>query len=283
MEQAARCLDSEDYRKALHSFLHQGLSFPVARQQAARQLIGPAADCLGQPNNNLGVEYLRALRWCGSSITPFTLLRQGAGHGEAPQGGFASASYLRRLLREQHWEQAQAYLLPGAAELLSSAPLSGSFHAERAILYRLRQLLPEDLAALPDCGEGLSNRLYRAIRQGTSVEEILFLSKSKRYPLSRLRRILLWAFLGMTAADRPETPPYLRILGMNETGRTLLRNIEIQSSLPILAKPAHVRRMPESARHTFELEARATDLYGLCLPTVSPCGAEWTASPIYLS
>ena len=128
----------------------------------------------------------------------------------------------------------------------------------------------------------MSNRLYRAIRQGTSVGEILSLAKSKRYPHARLRRILLWAYLGMTPADRPETPPYLRVLGMNGTGRALLREIKSRGTLPVLTKPAYVRQLSADAKHLFDLEVRATDLYGLCLPAIPPCGTEWINSPVIL-
>lgn len=279
LEQTARCLDSGEYRQALRGFLHQGLSFPAARQRAARTLIGSAADCLTQPNNNLGVEYLRALAWRGSTIQPMTVPRQGAGHGEGPRGGFASASYLRQCLREGRWEEALPYLIPWEADVLSGVSFSDPQLAERAMLYRLRLLSPEDWAALPDCGEGLSDRLVRAVRQGTCVEEILSFARSKRYPLARLRRLLLWAYLGMTLADRPEQPPYLRVLGMNGTGRALLRQIKARGTLPVLTKPAHVRKLPGDAQRLFELEARATDLYGLCLPEVPPCGREWTRGP----
>lgn len=282
LEETAHCLDSEEYRQTLRGFLDQGLSFPTARQKAARQLIGPAADCLSQPNNNLGVEYLRALAWRGSAIRPLTVLRQGAGHGESPRDGFASASYLRRLLRENRLDETAPYLIPREADVLYSASFSNIQLAERAMLYRLRQLQPEDLAALPDCGEGLSNRLYWAIRQGTSVGDILSLAKSKRYPHARLRRILLWAYLGMAPADRPETPPYLRVLGMNGTGRALLREIKSRGTLPVLTKPAYVRQLSADAKHLFDLEVRATDLYGLCLPAIPPCGTEWINSPVIL-
>ncbi|MGN0968182.1 MAG: nucleotidyltransferase family protein [Oscillospiraceae bacterium] len=282
LKETARCLDSVEYSEALRGFLDQGISFPSARQKAARQLIGPAADCLSQPNNNLGVEYLRALDKCGGGITPITVLRQGAGHGEPPRDGFASASYLRRLLREGRSEDTLPYLLPCEGDLLDSSSFSNVFLAERAILARLRQMTAEELAALPDCGEGLSNRLCRAIRKGTGLDEILTLAKTKRYPLARLRRVLLWAYLGLTQTDRPAVPPYLRVLGMNETGRALLREIGKRGSLPVLTKPAHVRRLPEEAQHFFELEARAADLYGLCLPQIPPCGTEWLQGPVIL-
>ena len=282
LSRTAQALDSRDYLNDLHKGLDQGLSFPIARQQAARHLIGADADCLSLPNNNLGVEYLRALNRLNSSITPVTVQRKGAGHGQVPEGGFASASWLRQQILEDNRDAATSYLLPEIFRLLCETPTADYRRAERAILYRLRQMSPEELAALPDCGEGLANRLFQAIRQGTSTDEILNLVKTKRYTHARLRRILLWAFLGLTATDRPETPPYLRVLGTNDTGRTLLRSMNEYSSVPVLTKPAHVRNLSAEARHLFELESRATDLYGFCLPELPPCGPEWTRNPVLI-
>lgn len=282
LSQTAQHLDSEEYRKELHTTLDQGLSFPAARQQAVQRLIGADADCLSLPNNNLGVEYLRALNRLDSPIIPITVKREGTGHGQAPADGYSSASHLRQLLSEDRWEEASDYLLPGTLDPIREAPLSDYRRAERAILYRLRQMSAEELAELPDCGEGLSNRLHQAIQQGTTMAEILTLVKTKRYPHARLRRVLLWAFLGLTAADRLETPPYLRALGMNDTGRALLRAMNDRTSLPILTKPAHVRNLSVEAQRLFEAEVRATDLYGFCLPTLPPCGTEWRGGPVLL-
>lgn len=280
LQQAASCLDSIEYQQALRTEIDKGISFPVARQNAAANLIGSSADCLSLPNNNLGVEYLRALTWCSSAITPITVQRQGAGHGEGPRAGFASATHLRQLLHENNKADAVPYLIECEADILYSTKFADISLAERAMIYRLRRMSADELAALPDCGEGLSNRLYEAIHQGTSIDEILTLTKSKRYTHARLRRILLWAYLGLTVNDRPAAPPYLRVLGMNQTGRILLREINSKGSLPVLTKPAHVRQMSDAAQHLFDLEAQATDLYALCLPDVLPCGTEWKQNPV---
>ena len=280
LSRAAQALDSAEYGGALRSGLDQGLSFPSARQQAVQRLIGDDADCLSLPNNNLGVEYLRALSRLNSDITPLTVHREGAGHGQAPAGGFASASFLRQQITVENWDAVSPYLAHGCLALLREAPHADYRRTERAILYRLRQMSTHELAALPDCGEGLSNRLYQAIQSETSIDGILTAVKTKRYTHARLRRILLWAFLGLTAEDRTEVPPYLRVLGMNATGRTLLRTMNECADVPVLTKPAHIQSLCADAQRLFGAESRATDLYGFCLPELPPCGTEWTQGPV---
>ena len=152
------------------------------------------------------------------------------------------------------------------------------------MLARLRTMDESAFATLPDSGsaEGLPRRLTEAARTSCSIEAFCAAAKTKRYTHARIRRLVLWAFLGLTAADRPAAPPYLRVLGFNRRGQALLRDMGERASLPILVKSAHARRLPQPARRLFELEARCTDLYALCSPLPRPCGLEWTNGPVIL-
>ncbi|MEQ2443573.1 nucleotidyltransferase family protein [Pseudoflavonifractor sp. CLA-AP-H29] len=287
---AADCLLTDAHRALLREELSRGVSFPAARQAAAERLIGPAAGCLSTPNNNLAVEYLKALTLLRSSITPLAVSRVGAGHdAAAPAGGFASASAVRTMLHEGRWEEAGRYLPQSTASLLAQAAEPGRCPAgleqcERAVLARLRTMDESAFATLPDSGsaEGLPRRLTEAARTSCSIEAFCAAAKTKRYTHARIRRLVLWAFLGLTAADRPAAPPYLRVLGFNRRGQALLRDMGERASLPILVKSAHARRLPQPARRLFELEARCTDLYALCSPLPRPCGLEWTNGPVIL-
>ena len=271
LEAAAAALDAPEYPEKLRAALGRGLSFPAARQEAA------GAACLSAPNNNLGVEYLRSLRALGSTIRPLTVPRQGAGHDGPAAGGYASASELRRLLRAGRGEEAAPYL---------TAPWSGELadmqHIERAVLARLRTMGEGDWAALPDGGgaEGLPSRLAKAAREAVSLEDFYTRAKTRRYTHARLRRLALAAFLGLTAAERPAAPPYVRVLGLGGRGRALLRRMKDTCPLPVIVKPAQARELDGPARTLFESEARYTDLYGLCFPAPRPCGAEWIHSPV---
>lgn len=280
---AAECLLSEPYREKLMEFLRTGAPFAASREKAARACIGAGAACLAMPNNTLGVEYLKALKRLKSPIIPMTVARKGARH-DAPDGeeGFRSASALRKLLLHDRWDEAERFLPEGGARLLRSEGLASLSWGERGALARLKSLPPCDFERLPDSGEGLSSRLFSAARQGRSLKEIYDLAKTKRYTHSRVRRQILWAFLGLTAADRPECPAYLRVLGMNETGRQVLRHMKQDSRLPVIVKPAHVRKLADEAAAQFALEARCTDLYNLCRADLgrSSCGMEYRRNPV---
>ena len=301
LRQVAACLDRGEYPALLKEQLDRGLSFPAARQRAAEQLLGTDAAVLSRPNNTLGIEYLRALHALGSPIRPVTVKREGAGHNEAAvfsgqmsqeeadqlfwqHNTTLSATAIRGYLTEGEWERMAPYLPQGGLELLrESAPeLPVLARLERAILARVRTMSAEDWGRLPDAGaaEGLPNRLERAGRTCTSMAEFFDLAKTRRYTHSRLRRLVLWAFLGLTAADVPGAPPYLRVLGFSARGQELLKEMKKQAALPILTKPAQAKDLPEPGRRLFQLESRCTDLYDLCRAAPRPAGEEWTRSPV---
>lgn len=283
LQQAADCLRTPAWREELRQALGRGLPFPVARQRAAEALLGPAARCLETPNNNLGVEYLLALRDLGCPLSPHTIPRQGAGHDQGAAPDHASASYLREKILTEDPAPLSPYLTAQEEARLRQDPADLSF-CTRGVLARLRTLTDADWARLPDSGEGLSHRLFAAAQQATSLPHLYALAGTKRYPNARIRRLVLWAFLGLTAADRPASLPYLRVLGFTSRGQTLLRRMKTTATLPVLVKPAHAARLPEAARRCFALEARCTALYNLCRKHFgqTPGKNEYTQNPIRL-
>lgn len=285
----AASLNTPEYEESLRRFVGEGMPFAAARQAAADSLLGEELSVLlSQPNNNLGVEYLRTLDCLNSKIRPMTVRREGAPHDSLLEGAdrpqHLSATQLRVYLEHGDWLALKPYLPEGGLELLKEGwnGFPSLQRVERAILAKLRVWTAADWAKLPDsgAGEGLPPRLERAGKQCCSLEEFFALAKPKHWTQARMRRLLAWAYLGLTQAERPGQPAYLRVLGFNTRGQEVLRQIKERSSLPILTKPAHARQLPEKGRRLFELEARCTDLYDLCLETVLGPGREWTTGPV---
>ncbi|MBQ8852518.1 MAG: nucleotidyltransferase family protein, partial [Oscillibacter sp.] len=152
------------------------------------------------------------------------------------------------------------------------------------ILAKLRSMDREDFAALDEGKEGLYNRLYDLSRTAPTLEALLSAAKTKRYAYARLRRMVLWAYLGLRPGDEPQHPLYLRPLAMNARGRALLANMRREATLPILTKPADVRRLGPQAQRLFEKEAAAADLYSLGYPDLAAAegGALWKEGPVLL-
>lgn len=281
----AACLDSPSYREKLGRYLNQGLTFAACRQTAVEELIGQdMGGLLATPNNNLGVEYIRALNGRNSTIRPITVLRQGAAHNSISDEvqEFVSATQIRRDLLESRQDRIAGYLDPAALEWLKELPSMANI--ERALLLLLRGMTAEMWEKIPDSGaaEGLPQRLVRAGRQCTSVEEFFELTKTKRYTRARLNRLLLWAYLGIRDQDVPDSPPYIRVLGFNSIGQEVLKEMKKRAALPVVTKPAHGKELDDRGRRLFEIESKCTDLYDLCFERIKTPGREWTTGPVII-
>ena len=217
---AARVLACEEYRTALKAQLAAGARSFAAARQAAVETLRPGsalAALLNQPNNNLAVEYCKAILELDVPLTPIPLPRQGANHGEALNGNvqFASASALRALWAQQGVEALRPYVPEAVFPLYQEAAAAGSYtdfsaagRCELALL-RARCTGETPFANVRGVSEGLEHRLEKAVRASTALDELLDTLTTTRYPSARMRRLAMDAALGYTEEAFPALPPYL--------------------------------------------------------------------------
>ena len=262
--------------------LAAGVTYAAARQRAVEKYLGQSADALSRPNDTLAVEYLKACRRLSADMKPVAIRRVGAGHDGGAAAGFASASHIRRLLR-QGGEAAYGYMPMQAAAILRREAAAGRVtdmrHIERAILARLRQMDEEEFACYDGGREGLYHRLSNAVQRCATLEELLAAAKTKRYTAARLRRLVLSAWLGLEKA--PEAVPYARVLAANGTGRAVLRKMK-DRGCPVLTKAADVAALGTEAETLLRREAARTDLYTLAYRLLAQAkpGGDWRLTPV---
>lgn len=307
LHRAAEAVASPYVRDYTLHLLEEGGTYAAARQQAVERLYGaPVAALLSSPNDTLAVEYLRQIAAAGLEIEPFAVRREGAAHdADAPAPmtasdtvpndasladavcapshpvGIASASHLRTLLETHPIDVLAPYVPEPANKLYHTASAAGlmpshTARLEPAVLAALRAAPRDRFATLPDLSEGLENRLYDAIRETTSLDELLSQIKTKRYPLARIRRLVWNAFLGVPGDLMHRSPPYLRVLAMNKRGMELLSTSKSVAHLPASTSLKRLEEAGDDAARYAQLEAAATDLYVLGLPNVLPCGSDYT-------
>ena len=105
---------------------------------------------------------------------------------------------------------------------------------------------------------------------------LLSLVKTKRYPLSRIRRLVWNAYLGVPGNLMQLPPPYVRILSSSRRGVEILSKSGRTAQLPVSHSAVRLEEKGEAAAQMIRLCARASDLYALGLPAVQPCGGDYT-------
>ena len=246
----ARALLSEEFSPLLRAELDVGKSFPAARE-AALERMGIDADILSRPNDILAVEYCKAILAQNSPLQPLPIRREGSYHAQEAELENPSATAVRSLMLDgRNWTG----FVP-VPSLVENVPLHCTAAGERAILAKLRTMTDAEFEALPYGSEGLWRKFMHACRSCATLEEVIAATKSKRYTRTRIDRMIMCAFLGITEEMMNTPAPYTRVLAFNDTGRSVLKQMKT-STLCINAG--------EAIEHAYwDLEKSSGDLYGL--------------------
>ncbi len=306
LEQTAAILSDEpdEYKALLKACLSSGKSFPAARQKALSEYLkekyhkDDLSELLRDPNNILGIEYLKALRRLNSRIVPLTVGRVGNDYNSVElTGKISSATSIRKVLSSNPWYGARELLescLPNPSLAIMErevevgrGPMFPTDFAQ-LLLSTIRKMTIDQIRNLPYMENGLENRIRLAADNSATWQELVDRICTKRYTITRVQRILFSALAGLDS-DSLEYftslggPACIRILGFNETGRKLLSEIRGKSTLPIITKTAGYKNsQAEGVARTLKLEAAATDQYVIACrnPYMRKSGIEFTRNVV---
>ena len=251
---AAQMLANEPEAVSLKikQLMKDGISYPAARQIAYDGLFDTSV--LSTPNDILAVEYLKACYELNFDMKPCPVKRTGVNHdSKTTTNSIASASQIRQMLC--NGEKTGSFMPCSDFNIYDEKRL------DTAVISNLRLISPEKLSQICDIGEGLENKFIQAAMQTDTVTDLCEAVKSKRYTLSRIRRIAYSSLIGITKDAAALMPSYIRVLGMNENGRQLLRDMKEKATLPVIIKPADYK-----GDTIFNLNTRAEDIFSLCAP-----------------
>jgi len=277
--------EPEEFKKSLAKHLDTGVSFPSARTLALKDCIkyqssNTLADITSQPNNILGIEYIKALIKLKSKIKPLTIKRFKADYNSTEtKTEIASATSIRKIILEKDFGMVKRVMPTSAFEILKREIDQGCGPVlpeafETAILTYLRKTDIKSLANNPDVTEGIENRIKKASLSSSSLAELLVKIKTKRYTLTHIQRIITCALLGLNKEDSDlfnanGGPQYIRILGFNSKGKELLSKIK-SSHLPLVTAPHDfLRKCNPVQSKMLNADITATDIFCLGYPDKS--------------
>ncbi|WP_425448950.1 nucleotidyltransferase [Dethiothermospora halolimnae] len=277
--------EPKDFKLLLKEHLDKGLPFPKARTNAIIDYIKKSNEnismediinILSNPNNILGVEYLKALNKINSKIVPTTIKRKSAQYNSISiEGNIASATAIRKKLLDNDISIIKN-TVPNITyhHLIEALKKYNSFNSLKnyndLLLYLIRTTSTESIKELLDVDEGLENRIIEFGSKYNEINKILDGIKTKRYTYTRLQRIMMHLLLGLDKNKLfnfyKEEPLYIRVLGFNKKGIKILNKAKKVSSFPIITKFANYKNINNSLLHkVIQYDKRATDIYYLGL------------------
>ena len=256
LKDVALALNTDAVQTSIKENMKNGSYYPRALENALKKESGAkAAEVIKKPNNILALEYIRACE--KYAVSPIAFERVGTSHdSDIITGNIASASKIRDMIK--NGEDISAF-----SPMIVKNPVFLN-RLESAILYALKTKSEDDLARLAEVSEGLHHRIFEIAHEYNSFEEILKNLKTKRYTMARLRRILIYALLSVSADMQNSPVPYVRVLGVRSDKTELIT----ANNLPIIAD---VRReydeLKNSSKEIFDVDIRATEAMNIAKGT----------------
>jgi len=103
-----------------------------------------------------------------------------------------------------------------------------------------------------------------------------------------VQRVLIYCLLGITKKDMAlskKTKPYIRVLGMNEKGKSLISKIkEVNPKLDIITsvKKFMDNNRDKTIKQLLDIDIRATDTYTLAYQATSLANMDYTNSIVII-
>lgn len=265
----------------LKDSLSSGISYPKARFLALTKYfkdknhrqISDIESILASPNNILGIEYIKSLKKINSDIKPFTIGRTSSNYHDTDiSGSISSATSIRNyFFKNENLDKIKNVVPESTYDyMLDFLNKHNNFNNiewfSEVFLYLFRTINYDNIKNIVDVTEGLENRILKSFSNSNNLDFILKDIKTKRYTLTRIKRILIHTLIGLdkdiSRRLNNSGPKYIRVLGSSQVGLKLLNKIKLNSSLPIITKFSHHKKLnDQTLDEMIAFDKKATDIY----------------------
>jgi len=287
------CEEPSEFKQALQERLKEGATFPAARHHALESCMNNPeyTDIIRDPNNILGIEYLKALKKLNSPMKAHTIQRQESHYHDLElRSKYSSASAIRSLL---------AY----SGSVISTQPVEGTFDNTQysnifhtleeqvpnhcldilkdyhrvkyplyqndfslLLKYKLLNKTPADLFRYVDVSEEMANRIYNQINNYFNYKQFRTLIQTKDVTTTRVNRALLHILLGTKKNNLHDYIEggyhyYARLLGVRKDKERILSIISKNSRIPLLSKLSEEDSLPKLGSQMLYHDILASNLY----------------------
>ena len=227
-----------NFSNEVKKYMDTGINYPTALNKA----IGIN---LNEPNDLLGVSYIKAILKNNYNIEPITIKRTNNYHDTTSNDLIVSASNIRDKIDK-------------GIDINKYVPEYKINNINYELFFNLLKykiISEKDLSIYLTVDEGIDNRLKKVINEVNTLEELINKLKTKRYTYNRLMRMFIHILVGLTKEDKLNiiNNEYIRLLGFNTSAQNHINKIKKDITLPIVTKYTSVN----SKIKDYELTAAA--------------------------
>lgn len=269
LKNIAKLKRKKEFNQKVKDLISNGVSYPMANEEALKDLIGQKdTKRIFSPNNLLGIEYIEAIYKTKSKLVPHTIKRHLTDHLENEiSDDFATASKIRQIIKENgDYKKYLPYTFD--ADIFDEQNLEAFILGYFRLLGKSKNILGGE--------EGIFSRLEKCAKSNLSLDEFYDSAVSKRYTKSRIKRVTKCAMLDI---NKNSSLDYIRVLGFNDKGRQIIKNSPNKDL--IVTKTADFKPGKNSM---FKYDILATDFMYLCAVDKEKrkSGMDFTTPPVYI-
>ena len=242
-------LNNQKYNHLVKKHLSTGMNYPTALNKALKELTGLS---ITEPNDLLGVSYIKEIIKNNYKINPICIQRIGSYHAKEATLNIANATLIREKFLKN--EEIEKYIPQNEEQLLiKNLSLNNYFPY---LKYKI--LSTKNLSIYQTTEEGIQNRIKKEINKSNTWEDLVQNIKTKRYTYNRINRMLIHILTSFTKEEANNLKiDYIRILGFNIKGKTYLNQIKKNLSLPLITS------YKKNISPLLDIELRANSIYYL--------------------
>lgn len=215
-------------------------------------------DCY-KSNNILAAEYLKAINKLKSPLVPFTVKREGENYNSKNiNNKFSSATAIRENLYSGNLHNIKDSLPDFVYKDLCKYE-----NFDEKLFYMLANSIltkgVKNLEKIAYISEGLQNRIYSAVKNSFDLSQLQNNIFTKRYPISKINRILINILLNITKNDvkkAKKSPLYAKVLAIKKGREDILS--EISKDIKVLTRADDYKNYKNNL---LNFDILANDLY----------------------
>ena len=217
-------IDNNELDKLVKIYSKLGYNYPTALSQSIFDLTGKK---ITTPNDLLGVSYIKTILKNNYKIKYETIKRTNDYHK-----GIDSATSIRELLKKN--DDVKDFIPELELDYLHDFHFIDDYFD----ILKYKIITENDLSIYQTVDEGIDKLLKKEITNAKNIDDFIKLIKSKRYTYNKITRMLNHILCNFTEekAKSFKEIKYIRILGLNKTGRTYLNTIKKDITIPLISK-----------------------------------------------
>lgn len=246
-------VNNKEYDKLVKEYLDDGVNYPTALSNALTDLTETK---INTPNDTLGLTYIREIIKQKSKIKPITIKRNNDYNARELEDFYSSATSIRLALKNSDNIKNQ---VPEYTTRFLDKKLF--FIDDYFNLLKYNIMINDRLDEIQTVDEGIENRVRKYIIQAKSLDDLILKVKTKRYTYNKLNRMFTHILCNFTKEEASsfKNIEYIRILGFNNNGRQIIKDIKNDIDVPIITNFSDIKNP------MLDIEFRSTCCYASIL------------------